>query len=289
MTILVVLAFALLLLSCSNQQDKQKESTIVNEDKLTMEDIKATYTGGHEGKLVNTTLYFGHYVLAEYTIEDKKGDSFHLFDWYNLETGDKDVLPVAGYEAKLMKVITKDNLLFTRDRVDTFNGEKSFPLVIQCLRYSEIIGNENDFHEIEKDYYYLPINQGIGMGRKTGVLMNMQVSDEGAEVKFGPKKGEELGYYAGYETIPPTKISYNKAGNQLIIEFEGSVIGSDIKKSVITDSNKYVKSVNIEQSGPKMILTIDLKDAAQYYTAHVTRNNFPTIDFKFLEIPPNYE
>lgn len=314
MLILVILIFGVSLLSCSNQekgsvnnkgaeqtatssnnqsnsenqQDKQKESTTESKYKLTIEDIKAKYTGGYEGKLVNTTLYFEHYVLAEYTREGKKGDSIHYFDWYNLETGDKDVLPVDGYEAKLVKAITKDNLLFTTNIVNINDGNKYFPQVIQCLRQSEIIGNENDFLQVTKDYY-LPINQGIDMGLKTGTLMDMQVSNEGVEVKFGPIKGDEIGYYAGYETIPPTKITYNKAGNQLIIEFKDSVIGSDIKKSVISSSNRYVKSVYVERSDSKIILTINLEDATKYYTAHILTNNFPTIGFRFLEIPPNYE
>lgn len=221
-------------------------------------------------------------MLVEY-LEGK----LRYFDWYNLKTGDKNVLDTAAYNCKLMKVVNTDDILFTTDGVTTFDGNKYFPQVIQFSRDPEATSEENDFRQIMKDLY-LPINQGIDMGVKSGTLKNMTVSTTGLKVQFGPIKGQELGYYSGFTAIPPTKILYNKVNNQLILEFKDSFIGNDIKKSIITGNNKYIKSIYIGRSNSKIILTINLKNVAKYYTADIPINS-TDIDFKFLETLPNYD
>lgn len=273
-----------------NQQDKQKESITENKDELTIEDIKAKYTGGDNGKIVNITSQLEDYVLVEYI----NGGGRLCFDWYNLKTGDKDVLPVGGYNnVKLMRVKDKDNIWFITDGV-TYSGQKFFPQIVQCLRNQEVPDYENDFDSHLLDLY-LPIDQGVDFGvNHYENIIDVKVSITGVEVQFGPIKGHESDFFSGNgNSIPPAKTSYNKAKNQFIVEFKDTAIGSNIKKSAINDSNKYIKSVYIKQNGSNTILTVNLKDTGKYYTAKFSFwesvFDLPYIDFIFSDVPHSYE
>lgn len=73
------------------------------ENRLTLEELKSKYTGGENGTLVDATLH-KNYVLIEYT-----KNNITYFNWYNLTTGDKDLLPVWDTHAKLKRVIDENN------------------------------------------------------------------------------------------------------------------------------------------------------------------------------------
>lgn len=265
-----------------NQQSSQSKNTTENKDKLTIEDIKAKYTGGENGKIVNVTEYGGHYVLVEYI----NSADLNCFDFYNLKTGDKDTLPVYPCNVKLQEIKNENDIKFITDGVVTLNGHKYFPQILECYRGQEVTGVDGDFYQIWHDYY-LPVDQGFNMGVKDNeTIADIKVSLAGLEVLFEPMKGLETEFDAAYTTVQPTKTSYDKAKNQFIIDFEKTDTDSKINLSKISEENRYVKSVSIKKNGSNTVITISLKDTAKYYTIGFSHlepdvDDFPSLDFKF--------
>lgn len=58
------------------------------EAKLTLDEVKSKYKCGEIGTITGTTKY-GDHILIEYT-----KNNVNYFDWWNLTTGDRDLLPV---------------------------------------------------------------------------------------------------------------------------------------------------------------------------------------------------
>jgi hypothetical protein len=300
----------MLLLSCSSTGTAQNSSgggpsptvsqvgptadqgyKVPDTNKLAIEDIKKSYEGSQNTKLVNITEYNNFhtgydYVLVEY-LNDSEND---CFDWYDLTTGDKDVLPLyAVHKAELIKINYENDLLFETDGISMINGHMSFPEVIRCCRGREITGYDGDFYPIEIDNY-LEVSRGVAMGRrsKQANISDIKVSLSGAEVLFEAKEGIEDEFYTAYTTIPHTETSYIKEGNQFVIEFENTGISpklteKDLKKDM---QNNYISSIEVKKDNQNCRLIINLKDTAKYYTAkegdlEAMRDEFPYVAFGF--------
>ncbi|NGX93719.1 MAG: hypothetical protein G4V63_00245 [Candidatus Afipia apatlaquensis] len=265
-----------------NQQDIQKKST--TENKLTIEDIKAKYTGGDSGKIVNTITYMSKYILVEYSTDDTIG---HCFDFYNLKTGDKDTLPIYALHVKLDKIVNENDIRFICDGTNNINGHKSFPEIVECLRGQEVTGYDGEFYQVIRSYY-LPIVQGVEVGAKPyETIADLNVSLKGVEVLFEPMKGHEDYFTAAYVSVPFSKAFYDKAKNQFVIEFKNTDIDNKFNISKINGQNRYLSSISIKRSGSNTVLTINLKDTAKYYAAiesnlePVIDGDFPCLDFNF--------
>lgn len=83
-------------------------------------------------------------------------------------------------------------------------------------------------------------------------------------------------------------MSYNKARNQFTIEFINTNIGNEFDKSKITEQNRFINSINIQNNGSNTILTISLKVISKYYTIEnsyleIKTDCFPYLDFNFAD------
>lgn len=304
--VLIIILFSITLISCSNQgkissnkktaqtssnsqnksgnqQDSQKKST--TENKLTIEGIKAKYTGGDSGKIVNIITYGSKYILVEYSTDDTLG---HCFDFYNLKTGDKDTLPIYELHVKLDKIINENDIRFIWDGTNNIEAHKSFPGIVECLRGQEVTGYDGEFYQVIQRYY-LPVDQGVEVGVKFyETIADLNVSLKGVEVLFEPMKGHEGYFDADYVSVPVSKTSYDRAKNQFVIEFKNTDIDNKLNISKINGQNRYLSSISIKKSGSNAILTINLKDTAKYYTSiesnlePIADGGFPCLDFNFV-------
>lgn len=311
--IIIILLFSIISIGCENQnsinadsrgtvqsetsttnqsgtdvkKDTQPKNNVVDANKLTIEDIKARYTGGNAGQIVNLTTYVydAEYALVEYTY----GGGGHFFDWYNLKTGSKDTI-LGPCNAKLVLIKNQNDMLFMTDGVVAVNSHKYFPELIRCYRNEESTGLDGEFEQVWNNLY-LPIEQGFDMGVKPNeTIADIKVSLEGLTVLFEPMKGNEVEFYAAYTTVPPTKTSYNRSKNQFIIEFEKTDIDNKLDISKVSEQNCYIKSIKIERKGLNTLFTIDLKDIAKYYTIVFSHLNLksageglPYLDFRFTD------
>lgn len=266
-----------------NKEELQAEKTTKNNDKLTLDDVKSKYTGGENGQIVNVTTY-NQFALIEYI----NSANLHCYDWYNLKTGDKDILPIYGNNAKLEGIKNENDIWFTTDGVCTLNGHRYFPAIIRCYRAQEVTGYDGDFHMLINNLY-MKIDQQFNMGVKSNeTIADIKVSLKGVEVLFEPMKGKEDTFYAAYTTVPPTKTSYDIAKNRFIIEFQNTNIDKAYNKSKINEQNRYLSSIDIKRDGLNTILTINLKDTAKYYTIDFTHlepgiDDFPCLQFNFAK------
>lgn len=272
------------LLGCSSKNtnsssNNKKAKNIVQ--KLTIDDIKKNYIEDGEKKIENISTY-NHYALVEYTLDS----TTKCFDWYNLETGDKDVLLTDSINTTLKNIENENSIIFITDGVSHINGHKDFPKIIKCQRAEENTNSENDFVK-RINNLYLEIDKKVEIGVKTNeTISDIKVSLKGIEILLEPLKGYEGEFYAAYTTIPKTETTYVKDKQQFIIEFKDTNLNPRISKSKIAQQNHYINSVDISVHGKNTKLIVNLKDAAKYYTAFIghlepQKDDFPYVDFNF--------
>lgn len=280
--LIIVICFSFLGCSGKNTNslsNNKKAKNIVQ--KLTIDDIKKKYIEDGEKKIENISTY-SHYALVEYTLDS----TTKCFDWYNLETGDKDVLLTNSINTTLKNIENENSIIFITDGMSHINGHKYFPKIIKCYRVEENTNSENDFDEII-DNLYLEIDEKVEIGNKSNeVISDIKVSLKGVEILFEPMKGYEDVFYAAYTTIPETATTYVKDKRQFIIEFKNTDLSPRINKSKITEQNYYISSIDIKVHGKNTNLIVNLKDTAKYYTAFLghtepQKDDFPYVDFNF--------
>lgn len=270
-------------LSTDNKIDVNVGNTVKPISELTIDDIKAKYSGANSGKLINIYTCGTIYALVEYFFNESDGP---CFDFYNLKTGDKDTLPIYTYHVRLDKIVSPNDIRFISDGTISLNNHRYFPEIIECLRGQEVTGFNGEFYQT-KHPYYLPIDQGYEMGVKPNeTIADIKISLKGIEVMFEPMKGYEGIFEAAYTTVPPTKTSYDKSKSEFTIEFQDTDIDSKLDLSKVSEQNHYINSVNIKKNGSNTIITVNLKDNAKYYTidfSHLepTTEDFPYLDFDF--------
>lgn len=280
--LIIVICFSFLGCSGKNtnsSSNNKKAKNIVQ--KLTIDDIKKNYIEDGEKKIENISTY-SHYTLVEYTLDS----TTKCFDWYNLETGDKDVLLTDSINTTLKNIENENSILFITDGISHINGHKYFPKVIKCRRIEENTACENDF-DLISDNLYLEIDKKVEIGVKTNeTISDIKVSLKGIEILFEPMKGYEGEFYAAYTTIPEIETTYVKDKQQFIIEFKNTNLNPTINKSKIAQQNHYISSVDINMYGKNTKLIVNLKDTAKYYTAFLRhlepqKDDFPYVDFNF--------
>lgn len=264
-----------------NKQTKEQEF------KLKAQNIIDKYNGGKNGKLISTETY-KEYLLVEYT----RDNGCTYFDWYNLKTGDKDVLPVWNTHSTLKKIVNENNIVFYTDGKNISDSEyKAFPFIYECIRKKEILNYEDDFYAKKVDRY-LYTNEPSEFGSKSHeVLDDIKLTFQGIEILFTPMKGYEMEFDAGTPTIPPVKTTFIEKNNQFIIEFNDTKIGDKLHDKLASYDNFFIKSLNIKEYSNNTKIIITLKDKAKYYNAkevHVSGEGFPVLIFTFSN-NTNYE
>jgi hypothetical protein len=244
--------------------------------KLNVGDIKKRYTGGDKGTIISITDY-QHYALVEYNT----GNKGNCFDWYNLDTGDWDVLPIGPVNAKLKEIKNPNDIVFITDGIYNINNYKRFPYIIECIREQENTDSQSDFICVDKARYFM-VNHEVEFGnRKNEILQNISITPEYVQMSFSPAKGYETAFYAGYTAIPPTKTSYISDKNQLVIEFEDTQLSSELLKYGLKfiQSNEYLESIELRQAERNVKVFVNLKKDTKFYNARVDRKNLGT-DFE---------
>lgn len=275
---LIIMLFSILPISCLGQAVKTE-----NKNKLTIEDIKAQYTGGEKGEIVSLTNIKEKYILVEFT-SDVYMKEFALYD---MSTGDKDTLFRGDHSTKLEKIEDENSFVFIADVPNNGNGHKYFPEIIKSCRYQETLDSENDFR-LTRQKLYLKVDQGVEMGIKSDEsIADIKVTLDGFEVLFEPMQGKEGEFYAAYTSIPVAKTHYHKANNQLIVEFQDTIINKRINTVHINEGNRYISSIDIEKERSNIILKVNLKDTAKYYNIEFSHldpaiDDFPYLHFDFV-------
>lgn len=263
--LLIILSISFMIIGCTqkskvNINENEIPNKIDNERKLSLEDVKKKY---NDKEIVNIVTY-KHYVLVE-SSRDTYANSFH---WYNLATGDMDILPVKPHYCKLEKIVHENHITFLADGTNHINHAKVFPFSIECRKDED----DEDFRAYYRDKYF-KINEATEFGQKENeVISNVKVTLNGIEILFEPIKGKEGEFYAGNTTIPPTEISYNTEKHQLIVKFTNTRVSEDMMKlSTKNEDNYYLDSYQVRKENDSSIVILNLKDAAKFYTADIER------------------
>jgi len=223
---------------------------------MTLKDIKRNFKFH---RIEHILLLDGRYALVKK--ERPKEPSW--FSFFDLVTGEKQILSTGSYFAQLHKIKSPNWYIFYADGTISEYYAKDFPVLIECSRMEEGEKFRREFKA-----RYLPIHEGAEFGSKSNtVIEDIKVSIQGIEISIGPMKGHEDKFYAAFTDIPVTKTSYKKEKHQFIIHFMKTRISENITADNrhIEVQNRYIKSANLVSDESSCKLIVNLKESANFY------------------------
>lgn len=225
---------------------------------MTLQDVKRNFKFH---RIEQILLIDGRYALVK---KERPGEPswFYFFD---LVTGEKQVLNTGFYFARLHKIKSPNWYLFHADGTISEYTAKDFPVLIECSRIEEGEKFRSEFKA-----RYLPLHEKAELGSKSNtVVKDVKVTIQGIEISFGPMKGHEMMFHAAFSDIPVTKTAYDKDKHQFIIHFMKTQISGDIPadKYRIEEQNGYIKSAYLVSDESSCKLFVNLKESAKFYRA----------------------
>jgi len=256
----------------------EKDNIVTDSQKITIDEIKQNYEGR---EIINIIEFKNKYVL----VESREAGIASGFDLYNLETGDRDILPIGTNYVQLDRIDDENRMIFLADGRNNLNSERGFPFYIVCSRGEENVSSDSDFIATYQTKYF-NVNEVVEFGNKSNeVIADIRITLDGIEILFESVEGKEAEFYAGTTMIPRTKTAYDEDAHQLIITFEETNIGEKIYDLTLREENYYIDSIQVIEENNDSKVIIRLKDSAKYYTAktgHLTDAGLPYVEFSFI-------
>lgn len=261
---------ALLFISCNNKN----VPSISSHDLLTIEKIKENY----KNQEIKQIKQFGKtFALAE--VKDDQNKNF--FELYNLETGERNMLPTLPYKVSLSEIIDENNIKFICDGENYESNTKTFPFVLNCVRNSANNKGHSDFYALIKPSY-LQMDKKISLGRNvSSIISDIKPSLNGVEILFAPAKDNDVEFFSDQTNIPLTTTEYINDKKQLLLKFSNT--STSLNKLIKDSSSIYYKSIEVESKDNITTITINLKDNIATYNIEIDRlyNNLPFAKLKF--------
>ncbi|KPU26394.1 hypothetical protein TR13x_10270 [Caloranaerobacter sp. TR13] len=283
---LFAIIMSLFLISgCTINNDK-KANNIQDNDKnlLTIEEIKKEYDAS-DWKIVNLTKIKRNntdYILVESQIPTLA----NRFEFINLKSGDRDILPTNAYFIESYKVINENYIVLLANGKHSESTLRTVPFEIHCIRSTENINCNYDFIAEYKDIDF-PINKRVFLGSKVNeVIAEIETTLNGIQIVFEPQEGFESIFYADFLDVPPTEIDYNKETNQLIICFKNTKINSKLYKQKLENlkGNYYFNSIEFHEKFNNSYIKINLKEPSKFFnvkTFNLYDSKYPCIEIRF--------
>lgn len=278
--IIITIVWGLFLIGCTNGE--MEVGRVDNSEdegyKLSMEDINANYNDN----IINITTYKEKYVLVE-SSEETFANKFEL---YNLETGDRDVLPTNPYYVKLDKIENENTFIFLADGRNHISPHHEFPFELECVRYDQVANREDDFKMIRRPVYY-KLDESVTFGSKDKeIVTDIRVTLEGIQVLFGPMEGYEMDFYAGDTMLPEIETSFSKDKNQFILRLNDVKKGKKLDSENYKQSNYFIESIEIQEKDDHCLIILQMKESAQFYYGNredtLQDKGYPYLELKFL-------
>lgn len=288
----IVIVFTILVATtstgCNNYKMESSNNNIntpINKtSKITLDDIKNNYNKDDKGNIVKVTSYKNYALDNNYALVEYQKENRNYFDFYNLETGDIDLMPIWETQTKLKAIVDENHILFISDGYHIESRHSGFPYIIECSRAKEDIDSKDDFlpKRIEK-FLRIDENTKFGNGPESKITL-LKSSMFGIDILFEPIDERELMF--GPITLPNVNISYLQNGDQLILE----IPETEIEEKCILESlnnnneNPFIKSIKLERTNDGTRITIDLKDTAKYYNVeekYILKNSLTVLNLSF--------
>jgi hypothetical protein len=272
----------ILVSGCSLNGTKSKSSNTSDSKtpgKLTLDEIKNSYAKTDE-KILNTQAY-KNYIL----VESQAPTLANRFNFYDLETGDKDILPSGVDFIDSAKIMDENHIILYSKGINSESVLQIFPYEIDCMRSAEKNNLDGDFIPIYKDIKF-PIDKQISLkGKGKEEINDIRVTVNGLQFCFGPQNSSDANFYADYVDCPATDISYDKTTGELSLKLQDTIFAKSLSKTIsLLHFNTYIKSLNLKESENSVIITIKLNDTAKYYIGKKASidEGIPYMDIQFF-------
>jgi hypothetical protein len=236
---------------------KKIEERHKGERKLSIDDIKKNYKLWHIERIIQFDDIYALVEISRPTLSNG-------YDFYNMLTGERRILPTSIYYVTLYKIKNWNRYLFCADGTDSVTGNRAFPFIIECQRHED--GAEFIMNKMIR---YYALSESVEFGRRVkATLIDLRISLNGIECAFGPMKGYEGNFFAAYTDIPSTKTAYNEEKHQFIITFENTKIHEDVLSYTqeLKRGNPFLSKVELHQDNEHCKVIVNLTEIAKYYT-----------------------
>lgn len=248
-------------------------------NKLTLEEIKESYSKTNENIL--STKEYENYLLVESQI----ATFANRFTFYDLKTGDKDILPSPPEFIESAKIIDENNIILYAKGTNSESGFQVFPYEIHCTRGGENSSLEGDFIPTYKEVRF-PLNKQISLkGKEKEEISDIRVTVNGLQVCFSSQSGSEDMFHADYLDIPTTDISYNETTEEFSLEFQDAIFGKSLlKTSLLPYNNTFIKSLNLNQRDNKAVIIIKTNKTSKYFMGKKSKIDEAEKGMSYLDI-----
>ncbi|MCX7708639.1 MAG: copper amine oxidase N-terminal domain-containing protein [Clostridia bacterium] len=244
-----------------------------------IEAIKKKYT---DEKIINVTPFNKKYVL----IESQKETFANKFELYNLETGDRDELPTMPNFVWLGNILNENEILFWASGKDSESNYAGFPFIIKCSREKEDPSSTSDFEAI-RETRYVGLGENVEFGSKeNSILSEVTVDNSNLRIVFSPKRGNEIGFYADYASVPPASTEFIQDQWQMVFRFKNCTPDNKLLKDSIKipESNPGIKKVSVENEGQNVKVIVSLDKSIWEYTCKLKNTKEDGLGFPYADI-----
>ncbi|MDI6705279.1 MAG: hypothetical protein QME73_03360 [Bacillota bacterium] len=267
-----VLMIAAVTAGCAAQPGKEQTS------KLTVEEIKNNYP---DEKILDI-----HELESRYVLVEVQRDTYaNRFELYNLETGERDVLPTGVEYTEPHEIVNQNHVVLLATGRDSESSYQNFPYYKRFIKNSGVDDKDNSFICINEDRY-LDIGEKTGTDSgKRGVLSAVIVGLESVEFLFKPERGKEAGFYAAFTDIPATEIMAEEDNSVMLVRFEDAAVEGAVGYNGILygGDNPYFSRLEVREEDSGVSVYIHLTESAGRYLVKKGRLPLPT-GFPYLHL-----
>ena len=274
----------------TSEQDSNKSSIIDNgHHEVTLEQIKSTYK---LDEILDIKYYGDNYVLIKSHRIRERGityDPNDIYTFYNLKTGDADILGTAPFIVELQEIESPNHIVFYCNGQNIMAPFHNFPFILSCERKGENVDSDSDFTEtILPKYFTLGKNITFG-DAANAIVSDINISDQNIEVTFARSNNEIDSSLLIDGRIPVTKVNYIPDKSKITFEINKSFIAEKYKNSgnKINQGNDYMDSIELNEDSGNANIIINLKSSTKQYSCHITVNG--TLKMYFSNESPTNE
>lgn len=261
-----------------NSNSSNIQSTYQHE--VTLEQIKSAYK---QGEILDINTYGDNYVLVKSHEIPEPGIALNpndVYTFYNLKTGDKDILDTSPFIVELQKIESPNHILFSCNGQNIMAPFHDFPFILSFERKEENVDSESDFTVTHVPQYY-SLEKSMTFGdASNAIISDINISSTSIEVKFAGSNSP-YDFILADGRIPVTKVEYSPNMNSIMFQFKGSFIDKKYKDSsmVINQGNDFMDSVELKENPDNACVTINLKPSVKQYSCRITADGALEIFF----------
>lgn len=240
--------------------------------RLSIEEIKRNFKKGLVKKAIS---FKPGYVLIEW--QTQRGST--RFDLFNLNTGERDTLPVGGF-ISLEEIVNEYHFIFLASGRHSVHPNWAFPFLIHC-KWDDITPFDGGKYRTIRKTKYFPIDHAVEFGSFKGLIISdILVSPHMIKISFLNPFGMFAG---GGGDAPHITTQYREDTSQFVLLLEETRVSPDlvIPHSEIGNPGDFISTLQVVELEKSSEISIGFQfnedlihEPVKYFSGHKTGVTF---------------